>query len=66
MNALFRRNGTYFLSDPIAKRPVGESRIINNQYTYGTNSYEVNLKYAVVNYGLDYIRNYQSNRVLYG
>ena len=65
-NTILRRNGTQFVGDPATGRPVGESRIINNQYTYGPNDYQVGVKYAIVNYGLDYIRNYQSNRVLYG
>jgi hypothetical protein len=70
-NAMFRKNGTTYVADSGIPRPIGQSRIIEDTYTYGggtgsNDNYDIGIKYARVNYGIDYIRNYQSNRSLYG
>ena len=66
-NCMFRKNGTTYVADVPIPRPIGQSRIIENVYNYGKNdNYDIGIKYAAINYGIDYIRNYQSNRVLFG
>ena len=73
-NTMFKKNGTYYVDDPITSRPISpypETRILADNYTYGggtgsNDNYDIGIKYVVVNYGIDYIRNYQSNRALYG
>ena len=66
-NSMFRKNGTTYVGDTAISRPTGQSRIIEDTYNYGKNdNYDVGVKYASINYGIDYIRNYQSNRILFG
>ena len=43
----------------------GSPEIVSRNYTYGTGAVRLNCKYAVVNVGIDYDRNYNSNRLLF-
>ena len=65
---IFKRNGTSFPAEPDAKtNPAGDDpSIMNEQFKYGSGALALNIKYAEIAYGLDYIRNYQSNARLYG
>jgi hypothetical protein len=40
--------------------------IVSGNYTYGTGAAQLNCKYAVINVGIDYTKNYRSNRLLFG
>ena len=65
---IFKRNETSFPAAPnIRTNPAGEDpSIMGDQFTYGNGSLRLDIKYAEIAYGLDYIRNYQSNARLYG
>ena len=67
-STIFKRNGTSFPREPnIRTNPAGEDpSIMGDQFTYGNGALAINIKYAEIAYGLDYIRNYQSNARLYG
>ena len=67
-STIFKRNETRFPAAPnIRTNPAGEDpSIMGDQFTYGSGALALNIKYAEIAYGLDYIRNYQSNARLYG
>lgn len=54
-------SGATFLNPGYPASP----EIISRQYTYGTGAVQLNCKYAVVDVGIDYDRNYNSNRLLF-
>ena len=64
-NTFIKKNGKDFPRDP----DVGvdnDSSIMDRKYTYGEPEIQLGVKYAQIRSGLDYLRNYQSNRFLYG
>jgi hypothetical protein len=54
-------SGATFLNPGYPASP----EIISRNYTYGTGAVRLNCKYAVVDVGIDYDRNYNSNRLLF-
>ncbi len=54
-------SGATFLNPGYPASP----EIISRNYTYGTGAVQLNCKYAIVNVGIDYDRNYNSNRLLF-
>jgi hypothetical protein len=63
--AIFKRNGANHADAPSVSRD-GDDPITADAYTYGSGSEQVGIKYVAVHYGLDYVRNLQSNANLYG
>ena len=64
-NTFIKKNGRPFPDNPGVTIESSAS-IMATQYTYGEPEIELGVKYAQIRPGLDYIRNYQSNRFLYG
>ena len=66
---IFKRNGYSFVGAPNVpvQTPGDDPSIMNDAYVYGTpDSIRLGIKYAEIAYGLDYVRNYQSNARVYG
>ena len=65
---IFKRNGSNFVGAPsVPVNPPGDDpSIMNDSYTYGPANISLGIKYAEIVYGLDYVRNYQSNARVYG
>ena len=66
-NTIIKKNGYPFPPDPnIAIGTPTNPTIMDDTYTYGEEEIELGVKYAKIRPGLDYIRTYQSNSLLYG
>ena len=65
---IFKRNGKSFVGAPsVPVQPPGDDpSIMNDSYKYGPSNIQLGIKYAEIVYGLDYVRNYQSNARVYG
>ena len=65
---IFKRNNSNFVGAPsVPVNPPGDDpSIMNEAYTYGPANIQLGIKYAEIVYGLDYVRNYQSNARVYG
>ena len=65
---IFKRNGTSFPARPVlgSAEPGDDPNIMQETYTYGVSATQLGIKYAQITFGLDWIRNYQSNSGLYG
>ena len=59
---------TSFVGAPsVPVQPPGDDpSIMNDAYDYGPANIQLGIKYAEIVYGLDYVRNYQSNARVYG
>ena len=67
-NIFIKKNGyDYPVNPTIAIGTPSDPSIMDDSYTYGNEkANQLGVKYAKIRPGLDYIRNYQSNRFLYG
>jgi hypothetical protein len=65
-NTFIKKNGRDFPSNPTVATDSNDPSIMDRKYTYGEPEIQLGVKYAQIRPGLDYLRNYQSNRFLYG